>query len=337
MWPAPAAPVEPAVPISARLASASTALKAPLDKARAAVTSEATGRALRAPVGWARAIAGSPLWSRLLHAPASLARNLRDPLVRWVPRLLVALVIVGIGSMGVRYAPSLLKILSERTPSFTPSTRSPAPAAQPRTTGGLKIESTPPGARILVDGADRGNTPIELVDVAPGKHVVILESNVGTVQRAVTVTAGLTAEVNESIFAGFLTIYSPFELSITEGSRAYRPDERNEIMLPSGRHDLRLSNRPLGFEEVRTVELTPGQRLTISVTPPQSTLSVTATEAAEVWLDNFKLGDAPVTDNPATLGTHELVVRRAAGGERRFSITVTVKPFAIFVDFSKGA
>ena len=88
--------------------------------ARAAVSSEATGRALRAPAGWARAIAGWSVWGRLLHAPASLARNLRDPLVRWVPRLLVALVIVGIGTVGMRYVPSMLKTLSERTPSATP-------------------------------------------------------------------------------------------------------------------------------------------------------------------------------------------------------------------------
>src|SRR5262249_47474581 len=203
-------------------------------------------------------------------------------------------------------------------------------------TGGLKIDSTPAGARILVDGIDRGNTPIELDDIAPGKHVVTLESNVGTVQHTVTGTAGLVAEVNESIFAGFLTVYSPFEVSITEGARAFRPDERGEIMLPAGKHSLKLSNRALGYDETRSVELTPGQRLTISVTPPQSTISVTATEAAEVWLDNFKLGDTPLTDSPVTLGTHELVVRRATGGERRFTSPATVKPDSPFAGVSRG-
>jgi len=322
--PPPAA--EPSVPISTRIAAASTAasealetLKAPLDRAKAAVSSEATGQIVRASADRARDFAG----------------NVRDALVRWAPRLVAAVLLVGVAIAAVVYAPPLVKSLTERTRS------APAPAAPAttphRTTGGLKIESTPPGARILVDGTDRGNTPIELDDVAPGKHVVVLESNVGTVQRTVTVTAGLVAEVNESIFAGFLTVYSPFEVSITEGTRAFRADDRGEIMLPAGHHELKLSNRALGFEETRSVDLTPGQRLTLSVTPPQSTVTVTATEAAEVWLDNFKLGDTPLTDAPATLGTHELVVRRAAGGERRFTITVTVKPFSMFVDFSRGA
>jgi hypothetical protein len=322
--PAPPPPTEPSVPISTRIAAASTAasealgtLKAPLDRARA-VSSEATGQALRASADRAR----------------DFAESGRDALVRWAPRLFAALALVGIAVAAVVYGPPLLKTITERTRSAPTAT---APAATPhRTTGGLKIESTPPGARILVDGTDRGNTPIELDDLAPGKHVVVLESNVGTVQRTVTVTAGLVAEVNESIFAGFLTIYSPFEVSITEGARAFRADDRGEIMLPAGHHELKLSNRALGFEETRSVDLTPGQRMTLSVTPPQSTISVTATEAAEVWLDNFKLGDTPLTDAPAALGTHDLIVRRAAGGERRFTITVTVKPFSMFVDFSRG-
>ncbi len=309
--------------MTARLAAASTAateaLKAPIDRARAVVSSEAATDAIRASAERAR----------------DAAETLRDTIARWAPRLIAALGVIGIVVVSVRYAPMLLKTLSERTQRATTTATAPA-APTHRTTGGLKIDSTPPGARILVDGTDRGNTPIELDDIAPGKHVVVLESNVGTVQRTVTVTAGLVAEVHESIFAGFLTVYSPFEVSITEGTRAFRADERGEIMLPAGKHSLKLSNRALGFDETRSVELTPGQRLTISLTPPQSTISVTATEAAEVWLDNFKLGDTPLTDSPATLGTHELIVRRAAGGERRFTITVTVKPFSLFVDFSRG-
>jgi hypothetical protein len=323
----PPPPAEPSVPMTARLAAASTAatealeaLKAPLDRAKAVVSSEAATDVIRASADRAR----------------DAAESLRDMLVRWVPRLVAALALVGIAVAAVRYAPPLLTMLSERTRTATTTASAPAAPATRRGMGGLKIDSTPPGARILVDGTDRGNTPIELDDIAPGKHVVTLESSVGTVQHTVTVTAGLVAEVNESIFAGFLTVYSPFEVSITEGTRAFRPDERGEIMLPSGKHNLKLSNRTLGFDETRTVELTPGQRLTISITPPQSTVSVTATEAAEVWLDNFKLGDTPLTDSPVTLGTHELIVRRAAGGERRFTITVTVKPYSLFVDFSRG-
>jgi len=33
------------------------------------------------------------------------------------------------------------------------------------------------------------------------------------------------------------------------------------------------------------------------------------------------------------LGSHEVIVRRAAGGERRFTITIGVKPFTLNAEF----
>src|SRR5262249_54192217 len=157
----------------------------------------------------------------------------------------------------------------------------------------------------------------------------------GTIERSVTVTGDAVTEVDESIFSGFVTIYSPFEVAVTEGGRALRPDDRNEIMLPPGRHDLRLTNRGLGFEEVRHVDLKPGQRATISIGPQRSTISVTATDPGELWVDGTRIGDTPVTDAPLDIGTHVVVVRRAAGGERRFTITATVKPVVLHVDFAR--
>jgi hypothetical protein len=245
----------------------------------------------------------------------------------------------------VRYAPSLWVAATTArprvsSPSSTPGEAPAAPtdaasAAPRKTSGGLSILSTPPGARVLLDGTVRGVTPLSLRDVKVGRHLVVLESPAGIVRRPVTVAADAVAEVNESIFAGFVAIYSPFELTITEGTHAFRPDDRNEIMLPAGPHDLRLANRALGFVEVRHIDLTPGQWLALSVTPPSSTLTVNASEAAEVLLDGVSVGETPLTDRPVALGTHEIVVKRAEGGERRLTATVTVKPFALFVDFSK--
>jgi hypothetical protein len=243
----------------------------------------------------------------------------------------------------VRYAPSLwLAATTARlsSPSGKPAEAAAAPtdgasAAPRKTSGGLSILSTPPGARVLLDGTVRGVTPLSLRDVKVGRHLVVLESPAGIVRRPVTVAADAVAEVNESIFAGFVAVYAPFELSITEGTHALRLDDANEIMLPAGPHDLRLANRALGFEEVRHVDLTSGQWLALSVTPPSSTVTVNANEAAEVWLDGIRAGETPLTDRPVALGTHEIVVKRAAGGERRLTATVTVKPFALFVDFSK--
>jgi hypothetical protein len=106
-------------------------------------------------------------------------------------------------------------------------------------------------------------------------------------------------------------------------------------MLPPGPHLVRLVNRTLAYDAVHQVELKPGETTNLIVKPPPSSLTVTATEPLEVWLDGVRVGETPLNGVPAALGTHEIVVRRAAGGERRITITVTVNPFTLHVDFSK--
>jgi len=151
----------------------------------------------------------------------------------------------------------------------------------------------------------------------------------------VTVFAYKTEEVAESIFSGWLAVYSPFDLAISEGGRPLRLDDRHQVLLAPGQHQLRLVNQVLGYEAVRQVSLKPGEMTSLSVTPPPSTMTVTATEAAEVWLDGVRVGDAPVYRWPVDLGSHEIVIKRASGGDRRFPVTITVKPYTLSVDFSK--
>jgi hypothetical protein len=104
-------------------------------------------------------------------------------------------------------------------------------------------------------------------------------------------------------------------------------------MLPAGSHQLRLTNRALGYDAVRQVDVKPGETTPLQLAPEPSTLTVTAAEAAEVWLDGTRIGDAPVNAAPVPLGVHEVLVKRAAGGERRFTVTISAKPFTLNVTF----
>ena len=65
----------------------------------------------------------------------------------------------------------------------------------------------------------------------------------------------------------------------------------------------------------------------------EATLTVTATEAAEVWLDDTRLGETPVKAATGPTGLHQIVVKRTSGGERRFTVTIGAKPFVLHVDF----
>lgn len=201
--------------------------------------------------------------------------------------------------------------------------------------GQLIVRSEPPGARVLIDGRERGVTPQTLDDVGVGSHTVVLESANGSVRRTVTVAADHAAVVSESIFAGWLNVFAPFELEITENKRPIRLDERNRALLAPGPHDLWFVNRSLGFVETRHVEVQPGQTTSLSLVPTPSTLTVTATEPATVLVDGEVVGTTPLTDHPVALGTRIITVKRADGIQQRFMSRVTTAPVRIDVDFSK--
>jgi hypothetical protein len=272
---------------------------------------------------------GRPAWTETVQ-PA---------IGQWTPRLIAVALLVILAAAAVRYGPGLWRSASSSAARIAATAPRPAvgPAPSPpaTTTGDIHIVSTPAGARVLIDGQPRGVTPMTLAEVAPGRHTVMLQSPAGTIQRVVAVAPGTTTEVDESIFSGWVVVFAPFELTITEGGRALRLDDRGEIMLPAGPHDLRLSNRALGFDQARHVELKPGERVTVSIKPPPSSISVTATEPAEVWIDGVRLGETPIAGAPIELGTHEMVVRRLTGGERRITVRATVQPASIHVDLSR--
>ena len=203
--------------------------------------------------------------------------------------------------------------------------------------GGLHVTSTPAAAQVFVDGKARGVTPLTITDLSVGRHAVELKSAAGTVERTVTIAADKTEEMDESIFSGWLAVYSPFDLVATEGGKALMMDDRHQIMLSPGCHVLRLVNRGLAYDAVRQVDLKPGEVTTLTVAPPPSSITVTATEAAEVWLDGARVGETPLDAFAVPLGSHEILVKRAAGGERRITATVTVNPYTLHVDFSKPA
>jgi len=202
-------------------------------------------------------------------------------------------------------------------------------------TGGLSVSAEPVAAKVFVDGAERGVTPLTVADLAAGVHTVVLESSKGRVQRSVTIKAGETAQLIENIFAGWLTVFAPFDLRISEGTTALRLDNTHQVMLSPGVHDLRLENRALGYQEIRRVDIQPGGSTTLSVVPPRSALTVMATTPAEVWLDRVRVGQTPLMQLPVDLGTREVMVKSAAGEERRFTVTVTVQPATFNIDFSK--
>jgi len=237
------------------------------------------------------------------------------------------------GKPSVRPSPTTAPTTAPKTPPAVEPAAGRAPASARRAAGSVRVTTTPAGARVTIDGKPHGVTPVTVGDLSPGNHEVALQSSAGTVRRTVTIAANQTAQLEESIFSGWLAVYAPFEIVISEANRVLRPDERGQILLPPGLHDLRVSNRTLGYEATWNVEIKPGATTNLRVTPEPSKLTVTSPEPAEVWVDGTKVGDTPLNAAPVPLGTHDVLVKRAGGAERRYTITVGVKPFSLNADF----
>jgi hypothetical protein len=200
--------------------------------------------------------------------------------------------------------------------------------------GRLAVQTDPPGAKVAIDGKPRGVTPLTVEDLPAGSHVVVLEGASGTVRRTVEIAGDTTAELSESIYSGWLHVSSPIELEISEGARQIRLDDKNLVLLPPGTHELKFVSAPLGYAETRHVEIKAGQTISVSISPASSSLTVTSTAAAEVFIDGERAGDTPLTDHPVSVGTRDIMVK-SQFGERRVTLTVGTKPARVDIDFSK--
>jgi len=205
--------------------------------------------------------------------------------------------------------------------------------------GRLDVTSDPPGASVVLDGTARGKTPFSLTAVTPGAHTVVITDGTTTVRRNVMVTAGATSSVVASlssgvVTAGWLTITSPVELQIRESGAVIGTSAANRLMLPSGQHQLELSNPALEFRTTTTVQIVAGRTVTTSVTVPNGSLSINAVPWANVSLDGRSLGTTPLGNLSVPIGTHEIVWSHPQLGERRRTVTVTAQtPVRIGLDF----
>lgn len=287
-----------------------------------------------APTLWSRVVGVIRRGRDAADDASAFAAPVGNAVRRWAPRAVAAAVILAAGVVGRSYWLTLVPRIEEATRLAAAAT---APTARAEATvtpvgGSLSVTSEPNGATVLVDGQLKGMTPLTIDGLAPGTHAVVVKSGQGTVERSVVVKLNQTATLDASIYSGWLAVFSPIEIQIFDGKRLVRLDERNRVMLSPGRHELRFSNKTLGYEERRVVQMKPGELTPLTVVPPKSTISVSTSAPAEVWIDGTRVGDTPVVDWPVEIGTREVVLR--GQGEHRLTVTATVTPLRLNVDLS---
>jgi PEGA domain-containing protein len=207
-------------------------------------------------------------------------------------------------------------------------------------TGQLAIQSTPPGAKVLVDGTERGVAPITIADLAPGNHEVVLQSDGANARHTVVVLAGATASLVVPMAAaatgpvsGWISLKAPFTIEIHEQGRLLGTTDTESIMLAAGRHELELVNEGLAYRATRVVQVTAGKVATLPLELPKGVVNLNATPWAEVWVDGERVGETPIGNLAIAIGPHEVVFRHPQFGEKRQAVSVTLAaPMRISVD-----
>jgi len=193
----------------------------------------------------------------------------------------------------------------------------------------LSITTDPPGAQVAVDGRPRGISPVVVENLSAAEHAIAVASTSGSVERRITLEAGATKELVFSLprstgaVGGWLSVASPFQVELFEGSELIGTSGTTKVMLPAGRHELVLKNAAVGYESRHRVDVAAGRVATIALVAPQAPLSINAVPWADVAIDGTPVGQTPMGNIMIAVGPHEITFRHPQFGERTRAIVVT--------------
>jgi hypothetical protein len=208
-------------------------------------------------------------------------------------------------------------------------------------TGKLNVATDGGATRVVVDGHPSGTSPIVLAGLSVGDHTVAIATDAGMVERHVKIEAGATTSVVFSTpqvgsAAGWVAVAAPFEVQIYQDKELVGSSAASRIMMTAGRHDVRLTNAALGYEETRRIDVAAGKTNAIRIAPPTVPVSINAKPWADVFVDGTALGQTPLANVSFPIGTRQIVFRHPQLGERRQTMVVTVAgPNRVSVDFTK--
>jgi hypothetical protein len=212
------------------------------------------------------------------------------------------------------------------------------------TFGHVEVTSDPSGARVSLDGHAAGQTPLELRNVAAGRHVIGIAHGAAVVNRTVEVARGAAVSVFASLAAagggptGTVAVDSPLELRLLENGRLLGLSNAAPLAVGAGKHQFELVNDALEMRLTRGVTVESGKTARISVPIPNGNLFVNASPWAEVFVDGRSIGSTPLGNVPIAVGSREIVWRHPQLGERRRTVVVGAQtPVRLAVDMNVNA
>ncbi len=209
------------------------------------------------------------------------------------------------------------------------------------TSGSLYIISNPTNAKVVLDGLDRGNTPLTLNNLAPTTHIVELDHpGYYDWKSTVEVPAGGTKTVSGTLNPMPVSNVGWVYVSSSPGGASVTLDGTNYGQTP-GSGSLKLNNIVAGDHTVAltlagytpyTTQVNVNANTVSEVSallkpagskPGNGELSVSSTPSgANVFVDNNFLGITPLTLKDISAGSHVVTVQLT--GYQDYVITTTV-------------
>jgi hypothetical protein len=215
--------------------------------------------------------------------------------------------------------------------------------------GRLRVDTGSSPMSVVVDGIERGMSPVTVQGLTAGNHEVVVRGGGASLRHKVALRAGestvlvfTSAAKTEArataapLSAGWLSVTSPIPVQIREDGQVLGNTEADRVMLPTGEHPLEFVNESLGYRFRRSVRIEAGKTTALRLEPVNGVLHINAQPWAEVWVDGQRVGQTPIGNLSRPIGTHEVVLRHPQLGEHRALVTLTTRqPARLGVDLRK--
>jgi PEGA domain len=210
-----------------------------------------------------------------------------------------------------------------------------SPAAPPESLGTLSVQTNPAGATVVVDGQQRGMTPLDL-QLKPGRHVVELVTDGDVRSIPVMITPGGQVsqfiEIPRSASAlGELQIRTePAGATVTVDGRVLGKSPLTAEGLTPGPHTVTVENELGPVTQRVTIEAGTTASLVVPMTAPKNApvsgwIAVNAPVDVQLFENQRLLGSSQTDRIMVSVGRHELEIVNEALGYRAVK-TVNVAP-----------
>lgn len=197
--------------------------------------------------------------------------------------------------------------------------------------GSIRVQSTPPGAMIFLDGTEVGATPGLIPKVEAGEHnIVIVKDGYSSFSRTVNVARNVTASVN----AVLTKEYGTLNITSEPANAAVYIDGVSKGLTSStglrvtglgiGAHKIRVAKTGYQTYEVEmTVESGEGNMLHAVLEPKPGSIVITSTPSgASVSVDGRPQGNTPCSVTSLTPRTYNIRVEKAGYEDGEISVSV---------------